>query len=112
MTPHGPEDYGLLTWIWVFGISILGGTVRTLTNLNMGMTWQDLARRWIIDIIVSAFIGIVTFSLCEYAQFNQMLTAAVVGISAHMGTRAIIIIEELGYSWFKKIKCVEGSDNE
>lgn len=105
--PNSPENYGILTWVWVVGISILGGTVRTLTQLKLGMTWQDLARRWAIDIVVSAFIGIVTFSLCEYANFDQMLTAAIVGISAHMGTRAIVLIEELGYSWIKKINCNE-----
>ena len=105
--PNSPENYSLLTWAWVFGISILGGTVRTLTNIKLGMSWKDLVRRWAIDIIVSAFIGIVTFSLCEYAHFDQMLTAACVGISAHMGTRAILILEELGYAWVQRIKCKE-----
>jgi len=85
--PNSPENYSLLTYLWVVGLSILGGTVRTLTNLKMGMSWNDLFRRWIIDITVSAFIGIITFFLCEYASLEPVLTAAFVGISAHMGTR-------------------------
>jgi len=95
--PNSPENYSLITYLWVIGLSILGGTVRTLTHLKMGMSFRDLCRRWAIDIIVSAFIGIVTFFLCEYAHLSQLLTAAFVGISAHMGTRAIVIIEEFLY---------------
>ena len=95
--PNSPENYSLLTYLWVLGLSVLGGTVRTLTNLKMGMSWRDLLRRWVIDITVSAFIGIITFFLCEYANLEPVLTAAFVGISAHMGTRAIVIIEEILY---------------
>lgn len=71
--------------------------MRTLTNIKLGMSWRDLFRRWVIDITVSAFIGIITFFLCEYASLEPVLTAAFVGISAHMGTRAIVIIEEILY---------------
>lgn len=97
MIPNSPENYGFLTWVWVIGLSILGGTVRTLMHINIGMTPLDVLRRWAVDITVSAFIGIVTFFLCEYAHFSQLLTAAMVGISAHMGTRAIVIVEEFVY---------------
>jgi hypothetical protein len=97
MIPESPENFSFITWLWVVGLSILGGTVRTLTNLKLGMSFGDVARRWIVDVVVSAFIGIITFFLCEYAQFSQLLTAAMVGISAHMGTRAILILEEWLY---------------
>lgn len=97
MPNNSPENYTLFTYLWVVGLSILGGTVRTLTNLRLGMSPGDVCRRWVVDIIVSAFIGIITFFLCEYAQLSQLLTASFVGISAHMGTRAIVIVEELLY---------------
>jgi len=71
--PNSPENYSLITYLWVLGLSILGGTVRTLTHLKMGMGFKDLCRRWAIDIVVSAFIGIITFFLCEYAQGNIMV---------------------------------------
>lgn len=94
--PHNsPENYTWITYLWVVGLSILGGTVRTITNLKTGMSFDDVCKRWLVDIVVSAFIGIITFFLCEYAQLSQLLTASFVGISAHMGTRAIVIIEEL-----------------
>jgi hypothetical protein len=105
--PHNsPENYTWITYLWVIGLSILGGTVRTLTHLKMGMSFNDVCRRWFVDIIVSAFIGIITFFLCEYAQLSQLLTASFVGVSAHMGTRAIVIIEEFLY------KKVMGKSND
>ncbi len=104
--PNSPENYTWITYLWVFGLSILGGTVRTLTNLKMGMTYKDVLRRWAVDVIVSAFIGVLTFFLCEYANLSQLLTAAFVGISAHMGTRAIVILEEFLYK-----KAMGGKDN-
>ena len=95
--PNSPENYSFITYLWVLGLSVLGGTVRTFTNLKVGMTWSCVLRRWIVDVTVSAFIGIITFFLCEYGQLSPLLTAAFVGISAHMGTRAIIVVEELLY---------------
>ena len=100
--PNSPENYGLVTYLWVLAISILGGTVRTLTNLTFDMSWQCVLRRWTIDIIVSAFIGVITFYLCEYAKLDQVLTAAFVGISAHMGTRVIVLVEERVYTYLMK----------
>ena len=97
MPTNSPESYSWITYFWVLALSILGGTVRTFMSLKVGMSFSDIVRRWFIDITVSAFIGIITFFLCEYAQLSQLLTAAFVGISAHMGTRAIVIVEELLY---------------
>jgi hypothetical protein len=35
----------------------------------------------------------ITFWLCEAAQFNPLVTAALVGISGHMGSQAIYQLE-------------------
>ncbi len=37
--------------------------------------------------------GLITFWLCEAAQFNPLVTAALVGISGHMGSQAIYQLE-------------------
>lgn len=95
--PNSPENYSFITYLWVMALSILGGTVRTLSHITIDMSWKCVFRRWTIDITVSAFVGILTFYLCEYAKLDQVLTAAFVGISAHMGTRFIVILEEYLY---------------
>lgn len=46
------------------------------------------------ELMTSAFAGMVTFWLCESAGFSQMLTAALIGISGHMGSRAIFQFEK------------------
>ncbi len=103
MMPNNPENFPLITWLWVIGMSILGGTVRTLTNLKMGMMPSDMLRRWVVDAIISIFIGMVTFFLCQWAIFPQMLTIALVSLSAHMGTGAIVMLEEKAYQYFKRL---------
>jgi hypothetical protein len=45
------------------------------------------------ELVVSAFAGLVTFFLCRTANFDEMLTAAFIAISGHMGTRIIFKFE-------------------
>lgn len=45
------------------------------------------------EIATSAFVGLITFWLCEAAQFNPLVTAALVDISDHMGSQAINQLE-------------------
>jgi hypothetical protein len=45
--------------------------------------------------VTSAFAGLITFWLCEWAVVHPLLTAALVGISGHMGSRAIFKLERL-----------------
>lgn len=49
------------------------------------------------EIVTSAFAGVITFWLCENAHMSPLLTAAFVGVSGHMGSRAIFMAE----NWLK-----------
>lgn len=49
------------------------------------------------EIVTSAFAGVITFWLCENANMSPLLTAAFVGVSGHMGSRAIFMAE----NWLK-----------
>ena len=85
-----PENYSFVTWVWVLAVSFLGGTVRHFTKAENG---EPLTLKgWIMDVIIAAFVGVVTFFLCEYAGFPQVLTAALVGVTSHLGTRGLILI--------------------
>lgn len=46
------------------------------------------------ELVISGFVGVLTFYLCESAGINQLMTAGFVGISGHMGSRAVIMLEE------------------
>ena len=41
--------------------------------------------------VISGFIGLITYYFCVYSGFHEALTAALVGISAHQGTRGITL---------------------
>lgn len=51
--------------------------------------------RLTIEIITSGFVGIVSFMLCDAADFGWSYTAAIVAISGHMGTRALFLFENM-----------------
>lgn len=100
MPEKSPENYTLLTYAWVFGLSAWGGFVSFLRKVKAGH-----ARAWnfielIGEIATSVFAGIVTFYLCEWSGFSQIATAAFVAIAGHMGTRAIFQLEDVFTSRF------------
>jgi len=60
------------------------------------------------ELATSAFSGVMTFYLCQWSGFSGVLTAALVGISGHMGSRAIYTMEKFFESKFPS----EGTKNE
>lgn len=90
---NGPETVGLLTYLWVLGLSLLGGAAAFARKVQMGH-----ARAWNIaeflgEIVISAAAGMITFFMCSWSGFSPFLTAALVGIAGHMGSRAIFRLE-------------------
>ncbi len=51
-------------------------------------------REWTYDIITSGFIGFVTYAFCKYAGFDGWLSAVMIGIASHQGTRGLLMIED------------------
>jgi hypothetical protein len=94
MNEKDPAAYDLLTYAWVFVLSVLGGVVAFLQKLRDGNARVFNLVEFIGELCTSAFTGVVTFYLCEAAQFPPVLTAALVGISGHMGSRGLFLIEK------------------
>lgn len=95
MIERDPLSYGILTYVWVFALAVLGGVVGFLRKLQEGVTRAFNVVEFLGEIVTSAFAGIITFWFCESAGFNPLLTAAFVGISGHMGSRALFAFESL-----------------
>ena len=83
----------LLTYAWVFGLAMLGGAASFVRRVRSGEAKYSNIIELIGELVVSAFAGLVTFFLCQSAAFDEMLTAAFIAISGHMGTRIIFIFE-------------------
>lgn len=92
-----PLSYSALTYAWVFLLAILGGVVNFMRKLQAGHARAFNIIEFIGEIVTSAFAGVITFWLCENAELTPLVTAAFVGVSGHMGSRALFMIEE----WLK-----------
>ncbi len=92
MPYKSPENYSFITYLWVIGLSFWGGLSSYLYHRSIDgkpFSFFSLAS----DVIISGFVGILTFFICESNGFDSLLTAAFVGISAHMGTRALTLFQ-------------------
>lgn len=94
MPEKDPMNYSLLTYAWVIFLSCWGGLVRFLGK-NKNLSWKQATLSLLVDLITSAFVGVVTFLFCQHAQMDVFLSAALVGVSGHMGSRAIWMIESI-----------------
>lgn len=97
MIDKDPTSYSLLTYAWVFLLAMLGGVVNFVRKLQQGHVRAFNFVEFIGEIVTSAFAGVITFWLCENANMSPLLTAAFVGVSGHMGSRAIFMAE----NWLK-----------
>lgn len=104
MPEKDPTSYSLLTYAWVFLLSILGGVVNFMRKLQEGHTRAFNIIEFIGEIVTSAFAGVITFWLCENAQLAPLVTAALVGVSGHAGSRAIFLLEDFMKSKFPGTK--------
>lgn len=93
MIDKHPFEYSVVTYAWVLLLAIWGGVVNFIQRLKRGEAKAHNIVELIGEVVISAFVGVVTFYLCELSNFPQILTAALVAISGHMGTRALFVFE-------------------
>ena len=98
MPEKDPSNYPLLTYLWVLLLSTWGGVASFLRNAKLGKARPFNIMELLGEVVISSFAGIVTFMLAQAADINSLLTAALVAISGHMGSRAIIAAE----TWAEK----------
>lgn len=95
-----PTTYSLLTYVWVGGLSAWGGLVSFLRRTREGRVRPWNFVELVGELTTSAFAGIVTFWLCEAGGIAPLVTAALVAISGHMGSRALFHMERWAESRF------------
>ena len=95
MIDKDPFGYSVVTYVWVLLLAVWGGVVHFIQRLKRGETKAHNIVELIGEVVISAFVGIVTFYLCELSEFPQILTAALVAVSGHMGTRSLFFFERV-----------------
>ena len=93
MIEKDPQNYTLLTYCWVLGLSAWGSLAQVIRRAASDTPIKSKLKMIAAEVVVSTFAGMVTFMLCEWAEVDKMLAAALIAISGHMGARAIILTE-------------------
>lgn len=103
MVEKDPSSYPLLTYLWVILLSMFGGFVSFMRNLRNGKTRVFNVIEFIGEITSSALAGLITFWLCQASGVSQLMTAVFVGISGHMGSKALSMFEEWAEARFPEV---------
>lgn len=101
MPEKDPLNYGVVTYLWVFALAMLGGAVSFARKLRDGVSRAFNFSEFIGELVTSGFAGLLTFWLCEAADINKLVSAVLIGISGHMGSRAIFRVEKWAEERFK-----------
>lgn len=99
-THEGITAVSLITYGWVFAISLLGGVVNFARKVRAGETRVFRLTEFVGELATSAFAGVLAFWLCKASGLGEYVTAVIVGISGHMGSRAIFKLEQVAERWF------------
>lgn len=90
----GVKAIDWVTWCWVVGLGGVGGITSFYRKLRQGQARPFNIAELLGELLVSAFVGLVTFLLCKGSGINEFLTAGLVGLTGHMGTRALMRLEK------------------
>jgi uncharacterized membrane protein HdeD (DUF308 family) len=77
-----------------FFLSTLGGVVNHIMKLRNGKR-KFKFKELIFDLVVSIFAGLITFYFCLALGVSETMSAVLIAISGHMGTRAIAGFETI-----------------
>lgn len=83
----------ILPWIWVSLLSIAGGMASFIRKMKTGLIKRFSVAEFVGEIFVAFFVGILTMLFCQWGEVNVWLTGGLVGLSAHMGSRALFVGE-------------------
>ena len=96
-----------MPYLTTFFLSTWGGVVNHITTLRSGRKKFRL-KELIFDLVVSTFAGLITFYFCRSAGISETMSAVLIAISGHMGTRAIAGFETV----YRRIIGAKESTNE
>lgn len=95
---HDPFDYPLSRYLLFALIGLFGGLVARLQYWAGGQhphCWRCAFFRLSVDMMTSGFCGVLALWLSAEFDLSGVLTAFIAGISGHMGSRALFLIERV-----------------
>ena len=84
----------ILPYLSTLFLSCWGGIVSYIQRLRIHRSrfnWKDLT----FDLVISSFAGLLTHFFCEYSNVGGSMSAILIAVSGHMGTRTIASFEKM-----------------
>lgn len=104
--------YGIFTWVWVTLFSLAGGLSSFFAKLKRGDARPFNLVELLGELFISFFVGILTFLFCEAAGIDELLAAGLVGLTSHMGSRALYRAEKLLAAYIEQRFHVQIDDDD
>src|SRR5689334_12812881 len=82
-----PFSYDVFTYLWVIAVASAGGVVSFMRKFREGHVRAFNFVEFIGEVVTSAFVGIVTFWMCRWANIDELLSAVFIAVTGHMGSR-------------------------
>ena len=92
--PRTVTGIAALTYSWVIALAIGGGVANYIQKVRLGQVARFNFTELIGDMFIAGFTGLLTFWMCQAAEFNEFMTAFFVGVAGHMGGRLIGKMEQ------------------
>jgi len=94
MIEKDPTLWGISAWIFALSMPIAGGLVNWYGKIRQGRTRIFNIVELVGEIFTSGFVGLGTFMLLASYDQAPGVCAAFAGISGHMATRILFLIEQ------------------
>lgn len=81
--------------LWVTALSVLGAIASYIRKVKSGKIERFSISELIGDFVISFFLGVTTYLFCKGLELDEYLTAGLVGLVSHLGTRGLVMVEDL-----------------
>lgn len=102
MPDKDPSSYEVITYLWVILLSLWGGSASYIRRVRSMQIPRYSFVEFIGEVVIAAGVGVLTFFLCEWGNLDKMLSAVFIAITAHMGSRALLIAEQVLERYIKR----------
>lgn len=75
-------------------VALLGGVVSFIGKVKAGHSRAFNITEFVGEMVTSAVVGVFFYWLCRGFDLNQWLTAAIVGMAGHAGSRGLFMLEK------------------
>lgn len=84
----------ILPYLSTLLLSCWGGIVSYIQRIRVRSRKFNV-KELSFDLIISSFAGLLTHFFCEYSNVSGAMSAILIAVSGHMGTRAIASFEKM-----------------